>query len=76
MKGQKGGLGLGLQRGGLRLASLPYGWAMRLRNRLFDRGWKRSHGVAVPVVSVGNLTLGGTGKTPCVEYVARLLSAA
>jgi tetraacyldisaccharide 4'-kinase len=31
------------------------------------------HCVGVPVISVGNLTVGGTGKTPCVEYVARLL---
>jgi len=44
---------------------------MRIRNRLYDRGWKRSFRVSVPVISVGNLTLGGTGKTPCVEYVAR-----
>jgi tetraacyldisaccharide 4'-kinase len=51
-------------------ASLPYGWATRLRNRLYDRGWKPAYRVAVPVVSVGNLTLGGTGKTPFVEYVA------
>src|SRR4029078_1850591 len=42
-----------------------------IRNRLFERGWKRQEKVSVPVVSVGNLTLGGTGKTPCVEYVAR-----
>jgi tetraacyldisaccharide 4'-kinase len=61
----------GLQRGGLVLASVPYGWATRLRNWLYDRGWKACHRAAVPVVSVGNLTLGGTGKTPCVEYVAR-----
>ena len=67
------GLGPALVRLGLRAASLPYGWAVRLRNRLYDRGWKRITRAQVPVVSVGNLTLGGTGKTPCVEYVARYL---
>ncbi|HEY1186298.1 MAG TPA: tetraacyldisaccharide 4'-kinase, partial [Gemmata sp.] len=55
----------------MRLASGPYGLAARTRNALFDRGWKRTHRAPVPVVSVGNLTLGGTGKTPCVEWVAR-----
>jgi len=59
------------QRCGLWALSVPYGWATRLRNRLYDRGWKRSWRAALPVVSVGNLTVGGTGKTPCVEYVAR-----
>src|SRR5262245_55177093 len=56
---------------GLRLASFPYGWAVAVRNRLFDWGWKRAQRATVPVVSVGNLTLGGTGKTPCVEYICR-----
>ena len=37
----------------------------------FDSGWKPTHKAAVPVVSIGNLTVGGTGKTPAVEYVAR-----
>lgn len=71
VSGERRGLGAALQRGGLRLASVPYGLAVRLRNRLYDRGWKRGHRMPIPVVSVGNLTLGGTGKTPCVEYVAR-----
>jgi tetraacyldisaccharide 4'-kinase len=44
---------------------------VRLRNGLYDRGLKQSQRVPVPVISIGNLTLGGTGKTPCVEYVAR-----
>jgi tetraacyldisaccharide 4'-kinase len=70
VSGKRGGIGPALQRGALRLASLPYGCAVSLRNRLFDWGWKRSHVVPLPVVSIGNLTLGGTGKTPCVEYVA------
>lgn len=57
----------------LKLLSVPYGLGVRLRNFAFDRGWKQVHRVPVPVISIGNLSLGGTGKTPCVEYVASYL---
>jgi tetraacyldisaccharide 4'-kinase len=56
---------------GLKIASWHYGLAVSLRNAFFDWGWRRVIRVPVPVVSIGNLTLGGTGKTPCVEYVAQ-----
>jgi tetraacyldisaccharide 4'-kinase len=54
------------------LARLPYGVGVWWRNRRFDRG-RDVHPVSAPVISIGNLTVGGTGKTPFVEYVARLL---
>jgi tetraacyldisaccharide 4'-kinase len=44
---------------------------VRLRNTAYRRGWLRSERVPAVVVSIGNLTVGGTGKTPCVEYIAR-----
>jgi tetraacyldisaccharide 4'-kinase len=71
VSGQDRGLWPGLQRLGLAALGRVYGCGMGLRNLLYDRGWLRTFRADVPVVSVGNLTAGGTGKTPCVEFVAR-----
>lgn len=54
-----------------------YGIGVATRNAAFDRGLLLRERVPVPVISVGNLTVGGTGKTPLVEYlVSRLLERA
>lgn len=50
-----------------------YGWGVRLRNKLFDWGWLRSRSFGIPVLCIGNLAVGGTGKTPHTEYLIRLL---
>lgn len=50
-----------------------YGAVTALRNRRFDRGCAHSSVFPVPVISVGNITAGGTGKTPHTEYIAALI---
>lgn len=57
----------------LRPLSWLYGAAVGLRNLLYDRGVLKSREFPLPVISVGNLTVGGTGKTPHVEYLLHLL---
>jgi tetraacyldisaccharide 4'-kinase len=67
------GEGSGLLRLALSLASIPYGIVVALRCWAFDVGLKQVRRLPRPVVSVGNLTVGGTGKTPLVEALARRL---
>lgn len=51
-----------------------YGVGVDIRNALFDRGILRAVSYDIPIINVGNITVGGTGKTPYVEYLIRLLS--
>ena len=56
---------------------IPFSWlyaiGVRFRNWLFDIGILKSKAFDIPVISVGNITVGGSGKTPHVEYLIRLL---
>lgn len=56
-------------------AAGAYGVAVTARNLLYDRGWLRAARVTARVLSVGNLTVGGTGKTPTALWLAEALAA-
>jgi tetraacyldisaccharide 4'-kinase len=66
----RGGIAAAL-RGALGILEHPYGWIVRRRDARFDRGQVRPARVGAPVIGVGNLTVGGTGKTPLVAWLAR-----
>lgn len=57
----------------LPLPSFLFGMVATVRGKLFDWGVLHSRGFDLPVICVGNLAVGGTGKTPHVEYILRLL---
>lgn len=52
-----------------------YGLALRIRHLFYDKGWKKSFSPEVPTICVGNVSAGGTGKTPHVEMILRMLVA-
>lgn len=54
--------------------SVVYGWIMAIRNAMFERGILKQHTFDVPVIVVGNISMGGSGKTPHTEYVVDALS--
>ncbi|RXM46694.1 tetraacyldisaccharide 4'-kinase [Flavobacterium sp. YO12] len=55
--------------------AILYGLITSIRNFLFDKGILKSTSFDIPVIAVGNLSVGGTGKTPQIEYLIRLLSS-
>lgn len=73
VSGRKRGLLASLSRGLLALGEFPYTAVVTGRNACYDRRIFATHRVAVPVISVGNVTMGGTGKTPLVHWLTRWL---
>lgn len=53
--------------------AILYGWITSIRNFLYDKGILKSYSFDIPIIAVGNLSVGGTGKTPQIEYLIRLL---
>lgn len=76
MSGRERSLSASVLRGALRLAEPFYAGAMTARNGLYQCGVLRSHDLGRATVSVGNLTAGGTGKTPVVRWLAESLRRA
>lgn len=51
----------------------PYHWVTSIRNRAFECRWLKSTEFGLPIICIGNITVGGTGKTPHTEYLIELL---
>ena len=54
--------------------AILYGIITNIRNFLYDKGIFKSYSFNIPIIAVGNLNVGGTGKTPQIEYLIRFLS--
>jgi len=73
ISGSSTGPAAALLRLSLRVPALIYSIAVALRNSLYLKGLLKTHSVDVPVISIGNITVGGTGKTPLVIWLCSFL---
>jgi tetraacyldisaccharide 4'-kinase len=73
ISGQSGGSGAVLLRFFLGIAAKGYSTAVGLRNFSYSQGWLKTHRASTIVISIGNITAGGTGKTPLVIWLGKLL---
>jgi len=71
ISGQKVGMGTALLRLVLGFAAGGYSIAVQARNFLYSAGWLKAHRADATVISIGNITTGGTGKTPLVIWLCK-----
>jgi tetraacyldisaccharide 4'-kinase len=74
ISGQSSGPGAPLLRFFLRIAAQVYSTAIRLRNSLYSKGQLKTYRANAPVISIGNITTGGTGKTPLVIWLCNQIT--
>jgi tetraacyldisaccharide 4'-kinase len=74
ISGQSSSFGTGILRFLLAIAAIGYSLVVRLRNFLYSKGLLKVHNVDAAVICIGNITVGGTGKTPLVIWLCNLIS--
>jgi len=74
VSGRRAGLAAAFLRLLLGIAASTYSLVIRLRNLLYSKGWLKAHRTNAAVISIGNITAGGTGKTPLVIWLCNQLS--